>query len=221
MLPICYFFPLARYRLVLMPVFCMLAPYPVFAVWKAWHSKNLFLIFIPLVIWAIILYINLPLNSSLRATDFISYGKGMQFKTGKSASALPYFHKAYQMAPYKQMTVVNFANTLLKNRNAKDAVKILIPAFQKSPNNPAFRYYLGVASLYIGKAKQAEQLFNRINPDTMGNLKVKYYYYFGESLRVQNKSKAAAQLFQKAFKAKPNKQQRILLEKSLKACNRK
>ena len=221
MLPICYFFPLARYRVILMPVFCMLAPYPVFAAWEAWHSKKHFLIFIPLVIWATILYINFPLDSSLRATDFVSYGKGMQFKTGKSASALPYFYKAYQMAPYKQMTVVNFADTLIKNRNAKDAVKILIPAFQKSPNNPAFRYYLGIASLYIGKAKQAEQLFNRINPDTMGNLKVQYYYYFGESLRVQNKGKAAAQLYQKAFNAKPNKQQRIILEKSLKACNGK
>jgi len=205
MLPMCYFLPLARYRLVLMPVFCMLAPYPVFAVKKAWQDKKQLLILLPVVIYAIILYINLPLNSFLRSTDFVSYGKGMQYKTGKSASALPYFHEAYKMAPHKQMTVINLADTLLKNRRPKDAITILLPAFQKSPNKLAYRYYLGIAYFFSGKARQAEQLFSKINPDDMGDLKAKYYTFYELSLRAQKKHKAAAELHQKALKDRNGK----------------
>lgn len=200
MLPMCYFIPLARYRLVLIPVFCMLAPYPFFAAWKAWYNKKLLSALLPLIILAIILYINLPLNSFLRSTDFVSYGKGMQFKTGKSDSALAYFVEAYKMAPYKQMTVVNLAEALLKKRQPQDAVTILLPAFQKSPDNLAYRYYLGIAYFFTGKAKQAEQLFSRINPDDMGNLKSKYYFFYEQSLRAQKKYKAADKLRQKALK---------------------
>jgi tetratricopeptide (TPR) repeat protein len=220
MLPMCYFVPLARYRLVLIPVFCMLAPYPVFTTWKAWRSKKLLWVLLPVVLWAIILYINLPLNSFLRATDFVSYGKGINFKTGKSTSALPYFHEAYQKKKTEE-TIVNFADALIKNRRSKDAVMILLPAFKKSPNNPAYRYYLGIALLQTGRPGQAESLFSKINPDVMGNLKIQYYYYFGESLRVQKKHEVAAKLYREALKINPNKQQIILLEKSLRACNGK
>ena len=221
LLPIIIFVPLARYRLIIVPAFCMLAPYPVFMAWKAWHVKKLLLVLFPVVLWIVVLYINLPLNDFLRSTDFISYGKGMQFKTGKSASALPYFQKAYKMSPYTQMTVVNFAEALLKNRKAKTAIKVLLPAFMKSPNNTAYRYYLAVAMLHAGNVKQAGQLFSKINPDAMGNLLIQYYYYFGESLRVQKKYKSAAKLYRKALGAAPNAQQRILLTRSLRSCNGK
>ena len=199
MLPMCYFYPLARYRLVLIPVFCMLAPYPVFAIKKAWHDKNLFLVLLPVIIYAIILYINLPLKSFLRATDFVSYGKGIRFKTGKSTSALPYFYKAYQKIKTEE-TIVNFADALIQNHRSKDAVMILLPVFQKSPNNLAYRYYLGIAYFFTGKAEKAEQLFSKINPEDMGNLKAKYYYFYGESLRAQKKYKAVEKLRLRALK---------------------
>jgi hypothetical protein len=200
MLPMCVFVPLARYRLVLIPVFCMLAPYPIFAVWKNWHKKKIFLAMIPIVIWAIILYINLPLNDFLRSTDFVSYGKGMQFKTGKSATALPYFLEAYKMAPHKQMTVINLSDALIKNRRPKDALAILLPAYQKSPNNLAYRYYLGIAYFFTAKAKQAEQLFRTINPNDMGDLKAKYYSFYELSLLAQRKYKEAKDIRKKASK---------------------
>jgi tetratricopeptide (TPR) repeat protein len=199
MLSMCYFVPLARYRLVLIPVFCMLAPYPVFAACKAWHGKKLLWVLLPIVLWAIILYINLPLNSFLRATDFVSYGKGIQFKTGKSTSALPYFYEAYQKTKTKE-TIVNFARALIKNRSPKDAVAVLLPAFKKSPNNLAYRYYLGIAYFFTGQAGKAEQLFSKINPDDMEGLKIKYYYFYENSLRAQNKHKAADKLHQRALK---------------------
>ncbi len=199
-IPILIFVPLARYRLVMIPVFCMLAPYPVFAMKKAWHEKKNILVLLPAVIWAVILYINLPVNSFLRSTDFVSYGKGIQFKTGKSASALPYFYEAYNIAPYKQMTVVNLSEALIKNRQPKEALRILIMAQKKDPQNLAYRYYLGVTYFFTGKPAQAEQIFRKINPDDMGSLKAKYYYFLGASLRMQNKHKAAAELRRKALK---------------------
>ena len=204
MLPMCYFVPLARYRLVLIPVFCMLAPYPVFTVWKAWHNKKLLWVLLPIMLWAIILYINLPLNSFLRATDFVSYGKGIQFKTGKSTSALPYFYEAYQKTKTEE-TIVNFAWFLIKNRSPKDAVAVLLPAFKKSPNNLAYRYYLGIAYFFTGQTEKAEQLFSKINPDDMEGLKAKYYYFYENSLRAQNKHKAADKLHQRALKDRNGK----------------
>ena len=193
MIPMCYFIPLARYRLVLIPVFCMLAPYPIFFVNKCWYKA-------PILLWILVIYINFPLNVFLRSTDFVSYGKGIEYKTGKPASALPYFYEAYEMAPYKQMTVVNLSEALIKNRQPKDALKILIQAHKKYPENLAYRYYLGIAYFFNGKPGQAEQMFRKINPDDMGSLKAKYYYFLGASLRMQNKHKAAAALRRKALK---------------------
>ena len=200
MLPMCYFVPLARYRLILVLAFCILAPYPVFAMIKACRREKIFFALIPLVIYAIILYINLPLKNFLRSTDFVSYGKGMQYKTGKSASALPYFIEAYKIAPHKEMTVVNLAKVLLQNHQAKEAMTILLPAYKKSPDNLAYRYYLGIAYFFIGKGKEAEQLLSTINPDDMGDLKAKYYFFYGASLRMQKKYKAAEKIRQKALK---------------------
>ena len=200
MLAMCYFVPLARYRLVMIPVFCMLAPYPFFTIKKAWHKKKILFVLVPIFIYATILYINLPLNSFVRSTDLVSYGKGMQFKADKSLAGLPYFIKAYRMTPYKEETIVKLSETLIQNRQSKDAIKILLPAFQKSPNNLAYRYYLGIAYFFTGKAKQTEQLFSKINPDSMGDLKKKYYYFYEQSLLAQKKYKAAAKLHQKALK---------------------
>ena len=219
MLPICVFVPLARYKLVLMPVFCMLAPYPLFIARKAWCSDKQLTIILPLLAWVMILGANLPVNSFLRSSDFICYGKGMEFKTGQPAAALPWFLEAYKMAPDKQMNVVNLSETLLKLRKPREAAKILIPAYKKSPDNTAYKYYLGTALLYSGRPHQAATLFSRIKPDNMGNLKVQYYYYYGESLRVQKKFKTAAEFYRKALSENPTAKQRILLEKSLGACN--
>jgi len=200
MLSIIIFIPLARYRLVLIPVFCMLAPYPLFTAWKAWHNKKLLLALTPIILWSILLYINLPVNEFLRSTDFVSYGKGIQFKTGKSTAALPYFQEAYKIAPYKQMTVINLADTLLKTRRPKEAIRVLLSAFQKSPKNIAYRYYLGIAYFFNGNPGQTEKIFSKIDPNKMGDLKDKYYFFYEQSLRAQKKHEAAAKLRQKALK---------------------
>jgi len=200
MLPLIVFVPLARYRLVLIPVFCMLAPYPFFSAWKAWRSGKLFSALVPALIFTIVIYINLPLHVFLRSTDFVSYGKGLQYKTGKSASAIPYFYEAYNMAPYKQMTIVNLAESLLANRQSEAALKILIPAHRKEPENLAYRYYLGIAYFFTRSPEKAEQIFKKINPGDMGDLKAKYYYFYESSLRMQKKYKAAAELRRKALK---------------------
>ena len=219
MLPICVFVPLARYKLVLMPIFCMLAPYPFFIARKTWCSDKQLAVILPLLAWAMILGANLPVNSFLRSSDFVSYGKGMEFKTGKAASALPWFIEAYKMAPDKQMNVVNLSKTLLKLRKPREAVKILLPAYKKSPDNLAYKYYLGTALLYSRKPNQAALIFSKIKPAEIGELKVQYYYYYGESLRVQKKFKEAAELYRKALSEKPTDKQRVLLKKSLEACN--
>ncbi len=206
MLPIIVFIPLARYRLVLTPVFCMLAPYPFFYLEKAWRGRKLFPALLTVVVLALVVYINLPLKVFLRSTDFVSYGKGIQFQTGKSAAAIPYFREAYKMAPYKQMTIVNLSEALLKNRQPKEALKILIQAYKKEPENLAYRYYLGIAYFFTGNPKKTEQIFRRINPEHMGSLKAKYYYFYEASLRMQKKYGAAAELRRKALKERNGQQ---------------
>ena len=201
MLPMCYFVPLARYRLVLIPVFCMLAPYPLFAMKKAWYEKNNISVLLPVLVWAVVLYVNFYFsNIFLRASDFDSYGKGIQFKTGKSASALPYFIEAYKRAPYKENSIIKLSEALIQSRRPQDAMAVLLPVYRKSPNNLGYRYYLGVACFFSGKPKKAEQLFSKINADDMGDLKAKYYYIYEQSLRAQKKYKAAAALRRKAQK---------------------
>ena len=163
-------------------------------------AKKLFPALLPVVILAIVIYINLPLNVFMRSTDFVSYGKGIEYKTGKSAAALPYFYEAYNMAPYKQMTVINLSKTLIQNRQPDKALKILIPAHEKEPENLSYRYYLGIAYFFTKNPEKAEKMFKKINPVDMGDLKTKYYYFYESSLRMQKKYKAAAELRRKALK---------------------
>lgn len=205
MIPLCAFVPLARYRLVLIPVFCMLAPYPLFMAAKYLRAQKTLLASIPLFLWIMTAYINLPLNSFLRATDFASYGKGIQFQTGSSTEALPYFYQAYELAPWKQMTVINLADALLKCREPEKARAILIPAWQKSPDDLAYRYYLGIAYFFTREPEKAEKLFKSINPEDLGDLKPKYYFFYRQSLLAQKKYKAAAEISEKAGKTDDGK----------------
>ncbi|MDD5729189.1 MAG: tetratricopeptide repeat protein [Victivallales bacterium] len=221
MLPLCVFVPLARYRLVLTPIFCMLAPYPFFIAFRAWNRNKRIAIILPLLAWIMILMANLPLHNFLRASDFVSWGKALEFQTGKAAAALPWFLHGYQMAPDKQMTVINLADALLKLSKPQEAIRILLPAYRKFPENVAYQYYLGIAFLHTGNARNAAYLFSRIKPAAMGELQIQYYYYYGESLRVQGQKTAAASLFRKALEAGPNPARRALIEKSLGACNGK
>ena len=205
MIPLCIFVPLARYRLVLIPVFCMLAPYPLFTAAKYQRAGKTLLAAMPIIIWLLTAYINLPLNSFLRASDFVSYGIGMQHKAGNPAAALPWFIKAYELAPWKQMTVINLADTFLKCRKPEKAKAILIPALQKSPDNPAYRYYLGIAYFFTREPGKAEALFKSIDPKDMADLKPKYYFFYRQSLLAQKKYKAAEELYRESGKDKNGK----------------
>ncbi|MDD5599221.1 MAG: hypothetical protein PHV82_14840, partial [Victivallaceae bacterium] len=194
MIPLCIFVPIARYRLVLVPVFCMLAPYPLLTAAKYRRSGKTLWAAIPVILWLLTAYMNLPLNSFLRAADFVSYGIGMQHKTGNPAAALPWFIKAYELAPWKQMTVINLADAFLKCRKPEKAVKILLPAFRQNPENTAYRYYLGIAYFFTREPEKAETLFKSIDPETMADLKPQYYFFYRQSLLARKKYKAADQL---------------------------
>ncbi|MDD5698618.1 MAG: tetratricopeptide repeat protein [Victivallaceae bacterium] len=163
-LPLCFFYPLARYRLVLIPVFCMVAPYPVFAIWKAWRARKRFLLLLPPVIWALVLYVNLPPDGFLRATDFFTYGKGMQFTAGSPATALPYFYQAYQMTPDKPVYCYYLGIAALTAGKAGQAEQLfhrIDPAAMGKETVRYYYYYYGEALRLQHKFKAAAELYRQ------------------------------------------------------------
>ncbi len=211
-LPLAFFFPLARYRLIMYPVFCILMFYPVFAA-KFWQRKtgSILPLLLVIIVTAGVFLLTFPKDFPLRATDFIAYGKAAQFQQGKlSPAAAEYFAAAIATDPGYAPGYINLADSLLQNRQPDMARQLLEPAMQRFPANDGIKYYYALALLNCGRAAQAEQILRKTAPSGTPDQHCQYWYHFGESLRLQGKIKEAAAAYRQALESANPGQREII-----------
>ncbi len=212
-IPICFFYPLARYRLVLYPIFSLLAPYPIFFAIRSMKQKKLLKSLAPLLIFTPIFLLSMP-DINLRNEDFIAYGKALKKQDGNLFRAISYFRAAYHRAPHYQAAIVNYTDALLQTGQAERATTVINAALTAKPEYPPYLYYAALAAFFSRSPAQAERLFKELSPAKLDpKLRVIYHYYLGESLRLQKKYNAAVIEYQKGMVANPTEaQQELLIE---------
>ncbi len=222
-LPPAIFLPLGRYRLVLYPVFAIMTAYaclglvnsikelvmaikrhPAVAVEDS-SDKSTVLnwsdvgkpggILAVIIILPIIFYLmTRPPAQSLRATDFIGYGKALKIAGGGTAELEQCFARAWQLSPTSPAAAINYTDILLQQGKRRAALEAIAPAWRAHPHHSGIALFASSALLCNGRARQAEQVLLKAGkPKTAAGLKL-YYYNLAESYRLQGKQQQFLQM---------------------------
>ncbi len=70
---------------------------------------------------------------------------------------------------------------------------------QEAEKSDLIDYYRGLIALGQGKSTAAETIFAGIDPVKIIELQEKYYFFYGESLRLQKKKEAADAAYKRAL----------------------
>ncbi len=211
-IPLAFFYPLARYRLIMYPVFAILMFYPFYKVYSQIKQRNSLLIVLPmLMLWILVMLVTFPDNINLRATDFIAYGKAIQYQAGKATDeAGQYFQAAIEQNPDYIPGYINFADNLIKMGQCQQAHSLLTLAYSRFNGDNGIAYYYGVALLGVRNPAKAESVFRKLRVPSSGDLSSQYYYYLGEALRLQYKLPEALKAYKTGLEFATGKKKEIL-----------
>ena len=188
-MPLAFFYPLARYRLIMYPVFAILMFYPFYKAYSQIRRRNTILMILPmLLLWGAVLQVTFPYNADVRATDYVAYGKAIQYQAGKATDESgEYFQKAIEQEPDYIPGYINYADNLIKMGQYQQAHALLADAYARFNGDNGIAYYYGIALLGVRNPVKAESVIRKIPLPGSPDANSQYYYYLGEALRLQNK----------------------------------
>lgn len=213
-MPLAFFYPLARYRLIMYPVFAILMFYPFYKAYSQIKRRNSILMALPmLLLWSAVLLITFPENIDIRATDFVAYGKAVQYQAGKATDESgQYFFKAIEQDPDYIPGYINYADNLIKMGLYQQAHSLLADAYVRFNGDNGVAYYYGISLLGVRNPAKAESVFRKIPVSGSGESNSQYYYYLGEAQRLQNKLQEALKSYKTGLEFASGKKKDILLK---------
>lgn len=211
-IPLAFFYPLARYRLIMYPVFCILMFYPLFSAIKWTRKARSILPVLPVIIlMAAVYYTTFPNDFPLRATDFIAYGKAIQFQQGRpSIDSAEYFAAAINTDQNYAPGYINLADNLLQRNQPEPARLLLEPARNRFPQDAGISYYYALALMASGNAVAAEGVLKQITPPGSMEQRCQYWFHLGEAQRRQGKINEAVDSYRRAMESANPAQQEII-----------
>jgi tetratricopeptide (TPR) repeat protein len=201
-LPVYFYMPLGRYRLGMLPVFCISAVYPLIFIANKWRikAKNSNLKVLLLVIfYMLILYWEIPENFPIRSEDYLAYGMAMEKYSGYNELVEDYFRKAYQINKTSRSAILNFSSKLLDHREHHEAMEVLAPAFKAFPKDRKIAINYATLLIRTGRAAEAEKILRSFQVPDRPHSKTVYYFQLADSLRLQGKNKEADALYLKSL----------------------
>jgi len=211
-MPLAFFYPLARYRLIMYPVFAILMFYPFYKAYSQIRRRNTILMILPmLLLWGAVLQVTFPYNADVRATDYVAYGKAIQYQAGKATDESgEYFQKAIEQEPDYIPGYINYADNLIKMGQYQLAHALLADAYARFNGDNGIAYYYGIALLGVRNPAKAESVFRKIPLPGSPDANSQYYYYLGEALRLQNKLPEALKFYKAGLEFALDKKKDIL-----------
>lgn len=211
--PLFVFLPLARYRLVLLPIFCLAgAALPVIEMWRMYAKRKNINLALRITIALFACFIMRPQNKPLRAEDYVAWGKAMQAGKRPPQQYASYFEQGFTMDPGSVSVAVNLADALLRLRRYEDATNVCLISLLRNPDNQGLKIYAATGFLASGKARKAEEILRSVKEpmDPLG-----YYYNLGEALRIQGRGQEAVTCYVTALKSAKNDAQMRLLKSKI------
>lgn len=218
-IPMSVFVPLGRYRLILYPVFCIAALEPLLVGINIYRTEKLKPRVLKLagivILLAGIYYFTLPASTGLRASDYITHGKALQYGNPDSLEAAQCFEEAYRLAPTSPSVAINFTDILLKYGKPREALRVIYPVWLKHPDNEGVALFTAIALLANGKPDIAEQVLIKAGAPKEDAQKTFYYYNLGEAYRMQGRRDAAIAAYRDGLKYAQGEQQKKILNQAI------
>ncbi|OGV55940.1 MAG: hypothetical protein A2017_07680 [Lentisphaerae bacterium GWF2_44_16] len=223
-IPLCIFFPLGRYRIVFLPVFCLFAGYFLMHIireFKKVSRGGKFTVFlIPLLLYALIFRWAAPSNLPLRAEDFVTYGQALEIQKGDVPEVETCFALALLANPESKSAALNLTDKLIRHAKFEKARSIIEPFYFQDMQNYKFAIKYAASLLGIGKAEEAEEILRQLPPPENKVSRYNYFFNLAESRRLQRKDAEAAEAYKKAMELTDRKENLEILKEFLKKVNK-
>ncbi len=209
----CVFLPLARYRLVLLPVLCiaggMLMTGKLYSMLRQKSLWKFVIIMSVLVTYCLLTW---PCAVPLRSEDFVAWGIAKKSRGDMPLSYLNDFENAYKLKPDSVSAAFNFAGALLHTGKYQTAAVVCLKTLQSHPDNQGLKLNASSALMACRNPKAAERILRTIREpsDPLG-----YYYNLGECLRLQNRLEEALKAYKSALELAVTDSQKSLLKKKI------
>ena len=197
-LPICANYPVGRYRLILLAPFALLAV-EVFRLGLA-KPRKVRLPAAAAILAAAFLVNPLPEERFLRSTDFVAWALALEQPSGQvNSESLATLVDGYRFSGSEKVAM-NLLIRLIGLREFDTAERLIADALSGGKVNPSLLCYYGaLIKLERGDVPAAEALLDRVAPEQLGDLGIKYDFMRGELARRKGDSGEARRWFRKAI----------------------
>ena len=214
-LPVAAFHPLGRYRLMLYPWFCLLAPLPFYFLWR--FRRDWRRLVAALVIPVLVLAAGFPVEVPRRSADYFAWGLATErlpvdaMLPGQPAVSC--FALAFEAAPENTNYAVTLIRALLKERRLQEATVVIARARAAGNRAPELSYYGGCIALSSGDAAGAARQFGELEPESLHpDLRCAYCYFRSLAERGRGEAEKARHWLERARQLATTPEQRQLIE---------
>jgi hypothetical protein len=205
-IPMCLFLVLARYRLVIIPIFCLVASFPLaspkhFIPWIKFETKrNGITAYIFTACLSVLIVRQIfPVREFLRADDYIVHGKALKIQKGNVPGVTECFIMAMKLDPTSSYVATILSDQLIQQRQNKLAEELLKSFAARYPNDFKINLNYSAALLGNGKAKEAEFVLSNLKEPSNEKQKVRYFFNLGQSRLLQKNKNGALKAYLKAL----------------------
>jgi len=197
-LPICANYPVGRYRLILLAPFALLAV-EAFRLGLA-KPRKVRLAAAAAILAAAFLVNPPPEGRLLRSTDFVAWALALEQPSGRvNSESLATLVDGYRFSGSEKVAM-NLLIRLIGLREFDTAERLIADALSGGKVNPSLLCYYGaLIRLERGDAPAAEALLDRVVPEQLGDLVIKYDFMRGELARRKGEVDEARRRFRKAL----------------------
>ncbi len=219
-LPLVVYVPLARYRLALMPVFCILAAYPAAYLYGRLRlpSKGAVVLLAYFAAGMLFCYFStkIPGESYYRGEDFVAYGAALEICAPGEKEMIRNAYEAGLMLDGDSVSAaIHLTNFMKANAEFKEAEPILKHFFLLHPNNYVIATSYASCLVALLRPDEAEKILLSLGEPGAPQSKMRFLYWLGECKRLQGKAKEATELFSKALGYAATPDQRKIIEDAL------
>ena len=200
------FLPIARYRIIMIPIFCIFAAFFIYKIFSSLFRLGFICIGICILVYLTVLSLELTYtkNDYYRASDYITYGHALKYQNSKNPKILLAYEIAYETRPDLKKNLFYYSDELMKNNQFKKATEILLPEYEKEPNNIDIILRYSAALLGTNNPKQSLKILQSVPEPEANKQKIEYFYNIAESHFLLQNYPNANKYYEKILKLNPN-----------------
>ncbi|MCP4179208.1 MAG: tetratricopeptide repeat protein [bacterium] len=173
------FVPLARYKVVITPLLCIFSAFFIIECFNYIKYKKFLKLTIATAV--LILFISAQFyylsKNLLRSSDFISYGKALEYQNAPNERIIEAYRFTYESKPYDTSLTLKYTAVLMQNGYFKKASRILSKSYTENSDNVDIALEYSSALLGERNISKAGDVLKKIKIKNIDDSKYIYYLY--------------------------------------------